>query len=92
MKLSDCINPKYKDLTFRTSESNIDAWRMLSDLLAYAEHGTVYLLSVNPTYDDDDNNMTIVINVDVDYLDNIKSWLASQIVLDNGHYIVEETA
>jgi hypothetical protein len=92
MKVSDCINPNYKDLTFTTSESNIDAWRMLSDLLAYAEHGTVYLVSVNPTYDDDANTLTIVINVDVDCLDNIKTWVASQIAIDNGHYIVEETA
>tara|TARA_R110001606_G_scaffold370002_1_gene526280 strand:- start:497 stop:775 length:279 start_codon:yes stop_codon:yes gene_type:complete len=92
MKLSDCINPNYKDLTFRTSESNIDAWQLLCDLMAYAELGTVYLVSVNPTYDDDANALTIVINVDVDCLDNIKSWVASQIAIHNGHYIVEETA
>ena len=92
MKVSDCINPNYKDLTFKTSDSNIEAWRMLRDLLAYAEHGTVYLISVNPRYDDDNNKFTIVINVDVDYLDNVKTWIASYIVQDNGHYLVEETA
>ena len=91
MKVSDCINPNYKDLTFTTSESNIDAWKMLRDLLAYAEHGAVYLISVNPTYDDD-NKLTIVINVDVDYLDNVKTWLASYTVECNGHYLVKEAA
>lgn len=85
------LNPLYKDVTFTTDHANLDAWRLMCDLLNYAERGTVYLVSMTPI---DDNTFTVVINVDVDCLDDIKTWLKQQICV-NGNltrvaYLEEE--
>ena len=70
------INPLYKDMTFDTEHANLDAWKLLSDLVNYAEQGTVYLRSVTP-YDDD--TFSVVLTVDVDCCQKITNWLNKQL-------------